>query len=274
MSRMHGPISRRDLLSLGGACLITMASRPAKATSYSVLAPTGTSSVDHSAFDQLVQRFVKPDKSRYNRVDYKSLRREGTADLKSYLAALSSIDPSRLSHDEGHAFWINLYNAKTLEVIIDHYPVASIKDIKLGGGGLFKTGPWTKKIIMVNGAELSLDDVEHEIVRALFKDPMSHYGLNCASYSCPNLAARAYTGGNVDASLAENARDYVNHPRGVTVSDGEITTSKIYSWYADDFGGKGALKAHWKSLASADLAQRIDTASVGSFVYDWSLNDV
>ena len=128
--------------------------------------------------------------------------------------------------------------------------------------------------MVVGGVELSLDDVEHEIVRALFKDPMSHYGLNCASYSCPNLAARAYTGGNVDALLAENARDYVNHPRGVTVSDDEITASKIYSWYADDFGGKGALKAHWKSLASADLAQRIDTASVGSFVYDWSLNDV
>lgn len=274
MSPMHDNISRRGVLSLAGAGLVAITSRPAIASSFSALAPVGTSSVDHSSFDQLLQRYVKPDKSRYNRVDYNSLRREGATALKSYLDGLSRIDASRLSRNEGHAFWINLYNAKTLEVVIDHYPVASIKDIKLGGGGLFKTGPWSKKIIMVSGTELSLDDIEHEIVRGLFKDPMSHYGLNCASYSCPNLSATAYSGGNVDALLAENARDYVNHPRGITVSDGEITASKIYSWYADDFGGKGALRAHWKSLATAELAQRIDTASVGSFVYDWSLNDV
>lgn len=254
--------------------MITMASKPANAASFAALAPTGASHVDHSSFDQILQRYVKPDESRYNRVEYRSLRREGAAELKSYLAALSSIDPGRLSRNEGHAFWINLYNAKTLEVVIDHYPVASIKDIRLGGGGLFKTGPWSKKIIAIGGVELSLDDIEHEIVRAFFKDPMSHYGLNCASYSCPNLAARAYTGENVDALLAENARNYVNHRRGITVLDGMITASKIYSWYADDFGGKSALKAHWKSLASTDLAQRIDNASVGSFAYDWSINDV
>ncbi|MBU0740633.1 MAG: DUF547 domain-containing protein [Alphaproteobacteria bacterium] len=274
MKPIHSRLSRRAMLGLAGAGVIAMGARPASASGLAAFAPAGAASLDHTAFDQLLQRYVKPDKSRYNRVDYKSLGRDGAAVLKSYISELSSINPAGLSRNEGHAFWINLYNAKTLEVIIDHYPVASIRDIKLGGGGLFKTGPWSRKIMVVGGVELSLDDVEHEIVRALFKDPMSHYGLNCASYSCPNLAARAYTAGNVDALLAENARDYVNHPRGVTVSDDEITASKIYSWYADDFGGKGALKAHWKSLASADLAQRIDTASVGSFVYDWSLNDV
>lgn len=274
MNPIHSRLSRRTMLGLAGAGLIAVAVRPASASGFAAFAPSGSSSVDHTAFDQLLQRYVKSDKNRYNRVDYKSLGRAGAAPLKSYVSALSSINPAGLSPNEAHAFWINLYNAKTLEVIIDHYPVASIRDIKLGGGGLFKTGPWSKKIMVIAGVELSLDDVEHEIVRALFKDPMSHYGLNCASYSCPNLAARAYTGGNVDALLAESARDYVNHPRGVKVSDGEITASKIYSWYADDFGGKDALKAHWKSLASADLARRIDTASVGSFVYDWSLNDV
>lgn len=275
MKQIDSRLSRRAMLGLASAGIIAIAAaRSASASGFAAFAPTGASSLDHTDFDQLLQRYVKPDKNRYNRVDYKALGRDGAAVLKSYISELSSINPAGLSRNEGHAFWINLYNAKTLEVIIDHYPVASIRDIKLGGGGLFKTGPWSRKIMVVGGVELSLDDVEHEIVRALFKDPMSHYGLNCASYSCPNLAARAYTGGNVDALLAENARDYVNHPRGITVSDGEITASKIYSWYADDFGGKGALKAHWKSLATAELAQRIDTASVGSFVYDWSLNDV
>ena len=274
MNLIFSPVSRRGVLSLAGSGVIAMAAPPASASGFSSFAPAGTSTVDHGALDQLLQRHVKSDKNRYNRVDYKSLRREGARSLKSYIAQMSSINPARLSRNEGHAFWINLYNAKTLEVIIDHYPVASIRDIKLGGGGLFKTGPWSKKIMVINGVELSLDDVEHEIVRALFKDPMSHYGLNCASYSCPNLAAKAYTGDTVDALLAETARDYVNHPRGITISGGTITASKIYSWYADDFGGKSALKAHWKSLATPDLAARIDAASIGSYVYDWSLNDV
>lgn len=267
-------MSRRGLLTLTGASLIALAAVPAGAAGYAALAPAGDQGLDHGSFDQLLQRYVKPDEAGYNRVDYRALRSEGADTLGSYLATLSSTDPTRLSRNEGHAFWINLYNAKTLEVIIEHYPVASIRNIKLGGGGPFKSGPWSKKILRINGVDLSLDDVEHEIVRALFQDPMSHYGLNCASYSCPNLAVRAYTGDTVKAALVQNGRDYVNHPRGLTVLDEEITASKIYSWYADDFGGRRALKTHWKSLAASRLAQQIDAAQVGSFVYDWSLNDV
>lgn len=267
-------MSRRGLLTLTGASLIALAAVPASAAGYAALAPAGDQGFDHGSFDRLLQRYVKPDEAGYNRVDYRALRSEGADTLGSYLATLSSTDPTRLSRNEGHAFWINLYNAKTLEVIIEHYPVASIRNIKLGGGGPFKSGPWSKKILRINGVDLSLDDVEHEIVRALFNDPMSHYGLNCASYSCPNLAVRAYTGDTVNGALVQNGRDYVNHPRGLTVLDEEITASKIYSWYADDFGGRRALKTHWKSLAASRLAQQIDAAQVGSFVYDWSLNDV
>jgi hypothetical protein len=257
-----------------GASLLALTALPASAAGYAALAPAGDQGRDHDSFDRLLQRYVKPDEAGYIRVDYRALRIQGADRLSFYLAMLSSTDPTRLSRNEGHAFWINLYNAKTLEVIIEHYPVASIRDIKLGGGGPFKTGPWSKKTLRINGIDLSLDDVEHEVVRALFRDPMSHYGLNCASYSCPNLAVRAYTGDTVEAALVQNARDYVNHPRGISVSDGEITASKIYSWYAEDFGGRHALKAHWKSLAANRLAQQIDATSVGSFVYDWSLNDV
>jgi hypothetical protein len=235
--------------------------------------PRGQGSVDHSAYDSLLRAHVKPDGQGYNRVDYRGVKAQIGA-LRAYIVDLQSVDPVALSVDEAHAYWINLYNARTLEVVADAYPVKSIKSINLGGSFLFGSGPWKAKLMRVNGVELSLDDVEHEIVRALFNDPMSHYGLNCASYSCPNLATRAYTGANISALLRQTGTDYVNHPRGVTVNNNRITASKIYSWYAGDFGGRGNLKAHWTALAAPQKAALIADARISGYEYDWSINAV
>lgn len=268
-------LSRRIfLIGLGSALAVHGTPLQAAESPLTALAPAGTGSVGHERFDTLLQRFVKPDAESYNRVDYRAFQRSGRRELAAYLDGLSTQDPTRLSRREAHAYWINLYNAKTLDIVLEHYPVSSIRKIRLGGGGLFKSGPWSRKLLTVAGTELSLDDIEHRIVRPLFGDPLSHYGLNCASYSCPNLATRAYTGETVDAILAQGARDYVNHPRGVAVSSGTITASKIYSWYAEDFGGTARLKTHWKSFAAPDLKARIDAAAIGGYDYDWSLNDV
>ena len=233
--------------------------------------PTGQGKADHSGFDALVRAHVKPDAQAYNRVDYRGVK-ANLAALKAYVASLEAINPVTLSRNEAHAYWINLYNAKTLEIVAEAFPVSSIKKINLGGSFLFGSGPWKARLMTVNGQELSLDDVEHEIVRPLFKDPMSHYGLNCASYSCPNLATRAFTGANVDALLRDNAVDYVNHSRGVAIANGRITASKIYSWYAGDFGGKGRLKSHWSSLADPQKAAEIEAATISGYDYDWSIN--
>ena len=243
------------------------AAKPAEA-----FRPVGTATHDHGAFDALLQRHVKPDGAGYNRVDYAGLSREH-AKLDAYLDGLLAVDPTTLSREEAHAYWINLYNAKTLDVVLDAYPVASIKDIDLGGS-LFRSGPWSKPILRVNGRDLSLDDVEHGIVRAIFEDPMSHYGLNCASYSCPNLMTRAYTGTNLDQQLRESGVAYVNHPRGLSISNGRITASRIYKWYADDFGGTSAPVDHWLLLASPQKAKAIRSATMGFHQYDWRLNDV
>jgi hypothetical protein len=152
---------------------------------------------------RLLKAFVKPDASGYNRVDYRGVKSNLGFAAAYMTAALEAVNPVSLSRDEAHAYWINLYNAKTLEMVAEAYPVTSIKKINLGGSFLFGSGPWKAKLMTVNGTELSLDDVEHEIVRALFNDPMSHYGLNCASYSCPNLATRAYTGANINRLLRD-----------------------------------------------------------------------
>jgi len=264
-------LSRRHLLSSAAAMLLAGA-RPALALGQ--FAPRGNGRMDHAAFDRLLGAYVMPDAAGYNRIDYRRFRNEAHDVLKAYVAVLESAQPTTLSAAEAQAYWINLYNAKTLDVVLNHYPVRSIKEIRLGGGGLFGSGPWSRNLMMVDGVDLSLDDVEHRIVRAVFDDPMSHYGLNCASYSCPNLAVRAFTGGNLQGLLAQNAHAYVNHPRGVAVRSGRIAASKIYSWYAADFGGRSRLKAHWSVFAAPDHRIAIEAASLGRFVYDWSLNDI
>lgn len=269
-------LTRRSLIagSAATAAAAAIATTPALAARpMSQFRPNGSAGVDHSAFDAILSRYVKRDGSAYNTFDYGGLKSGGQDALKTYIAALENVRPTTLSRNEAHAYWINFYNAATLDVVTDYYPVTSIKKINLGGGGLFGSGPWSRKLWTVDATELSLDDIEHRIVLAIFSDPMSHYGLNCASYSCPNLASTAYTAANIDGLLVQNAIDYVNHPRGVSVNSGRITSSRIYSWYADDFGGKSQLKRHWGNFAAPDHNAAIKAASLGRFVYDWSLND-
>ena len=232
--------------------------------------PAGDGEFDHGAFDAFLKRHVKPDGEGYNRFNYAAAKNDRTA-LTAYLDAVQRAKPSGFSRDAAHAYWINLYNAKTLDVVLEAYPVSSIRRINLGGG-LFAIGPWKKDVLAVEGQSLSLDDVEHRIVRAIFEDPMSHYGLNCASYSCPNLLQDAYTAANVDAQLEASARAYVAHPRGVKVEDGRITASKIYKWYAADFGGEAKLKDHWTGLATPEKAEAIRGATIDRYGYDWDLN--
>lgn len=267
----NGFLATRRLFMAGGlAAGLSAVAAPVLAAPLSQYRPKGSGGANHGAFDAIVGAVVKPDSAGYNRVDYNGVKAR-MGELKAYIASLEAANPAAMSRNEAHAYWINLYNAKTLEVVAEAFPVKSIKDIDLGGA-LFGGGPWKARIMKVSGREISLDNIEHDIVRPLFSDPMSHYGLNCASYSCPNLARRAFTGANVDALLKENAEAYVGHERGVSIKNGRITASKIYDWYAGDFGGEGKLKDHWASLANEKKAAEIAAASIGRYTYDWSIN--
>ncbi|MBU2581668.1 MAG: DUF547 domain-containing protein [Alphaproteobacteria bacterium] len=241
-------------------------------------APSGQSaSVDHSSWDRLLKSYVKPGGDGLNRVDYRAFKRSGHRALKDYVTKLQAVDPARLDRREQFAYFANLYNAKTIDIVLDKYPVNSIKDISLGGGlfATFTGGPWKAKVMRVNGMELSLDDIEHEILRPVFKDPRVHYAVNCASIGCPNLATDAFTGANLDGLLDAGARAYINHPRGVTVSGGSVRVSSIYNWFKADFGGSdsGVLK-HLRKYASPQLAKALAKKSaIDSHDYDWRLND-
>jgi len=146
-------------------------------------------SVDHSVWTNLLQKYVRPGKDGINRVDYAAFKASGHEDLKSYVKALEAVDPLTLDRPEQFAYWANLYNAKTIDVVLDHYPVDSIRKISINEGlfGFLKKsvgagGPWKAPIISVGGKKLSLDNVEHDIMRPVLKDPRIHYAVNCASY--------------------------------------------------------------------------------------------
>lgn len=237
--------------------------------------PNSTQTVDHSAWDRMLKRYVKPADDGINYVDYARFKAEAAKDLKAYVGTLEAVDVTRLNRAEQYAFWANLYNAKTIDVILDHYPVKSIKDIRLTLWRPFD-GPWVAEVTKVNGIALSLNDIEHTIMRGLWNEPRVHYAVNCASIGCPNLATKAYTGANLEAMLDIGARAYVNSARGIRVENGKVIASKIYSWFVEDFGNtaKGVLK-HARAYAEGDLAKALTRAnSIADYEYDWSLNDV
>lgn len=234
--------------------------------------------VDHSAWDTLLKTYVKPGDDGLNRVDYANFRMHGHDTLKTYVATLARVDPARLDRKEQFAWLANLYNSRTIDIVLDHYPVRSIKDISLGGGlfAAFTGGPWKAKVVSVAGVSLSLDDIEHEILRKVFTDPRVHYAVNCASIGCPNLQTEAFTASRLDAQLDAAARAYVNHPRGVTVQGDRIVVSSIYEWFKADFGGNDAgVLRHLEGYAQPALATKIKSiGAISSHDYDWRLNDI
>ena len=162
--------------------------------------PSSTMRVDHRLWARFLAAYVRPGEHGLNRVAYGSVTAEGRADLTAYLAMLTAVPVSTLNRREQMAFWINLYNALTVRVVLDHYPVASIRDIDISPG-LFSNGPWRAKLIAVEGEPLSLDDIEHRILRPIWRDPRIHYAVNCASVGCPNLQAEPFAAADLDRAL-------------------------------------------------------------------------
>ncbi len=233
---------------------------------------TRRATISHREWQELLDAYLTSHPSGINRFDYGSLHAnvKHRAQLASYVLRLAEIDPRAYARAEQMAYWINLYNALTVFVIVRRYPVDSIRDI---GSGLFSFGPWEMEVITAQGQPLTLDDIEHRILRPIWRDPRIHYGVNCASLGCPNLAREAYRSDNLERLLEQGARDYVNHPRGVTVHQDGLLVSSIYEWFKEDFGGTDeGVFAHLKRYAAPELAKALDGYDRFDHDYDWSLN--
>ncbi len=271
MSRLTGLVL--GLLLLTGALTPARGAPKAELQPYWDRSDEGSAAViDHSLWQGVLDRYLdSKHPSGIHRFAYGAVQGPDRQSLNRYLAALQALDPRDYSRPEQAAYWINLYNALTVDLVLAHYPVASIRDI---GGGWLARGPWDDKVARVAGRELTLNDIEHGILRPIWRDPRIHYAVNCASIGCPNLAARAYTRDNLDELLDEGARDYVNHPRGAEWKDGRLTVSSIYDWYREDFGGTEAgVASHLLRYARPELAERLrGHAGALDHEYDWSLN--
>lgn len=279
--RSNGP--PQPLVAAVHALIVTMLVTVAPATAQSIQSrfakhtAGSTATVDHSIWDRQTKAYVVTGPDRLNRVRYAAWKKEGRADLERYLALLQSTNVDSLDRREQMAFWTNLYNAKTIAIVLEAHPVKSIKDISLGGTLLarFTGGPWKAKVMKVAGVDLSLDDVEHAILRPIFKDPRIHYAVNCASIGCPNLMRGALNGANLEAQLDAGAKAYVNHARGISVNGGKVTASSIYDWFQEDFGGSAkSVLDHVRRYAAPELLAKLKgIGSIDAFGYDWALNE-
>lgn len=222
-----------------------------------------------TTYGTLLERYVVDDRW----VDYAAWRAsdEDHRALENYIDELTATDLFSLERDAQIAAWINLYNAVTVDLILDHEPVDSIKDLD---------DPWGTRLVVVAGRELSLDDIEHEILRPSFDEPRIHFALNCASVSCPPLSATPFVAESLDAQLDERTRRTLQDTEWLdtsgcpgTYGSGVIRLSKLFDWFADDFGGETGVRAFLEEHRP-DL--RFTAANTGcklkSIDYDWSLN--
>ncbi|KEQ17261.1 DUF547 domain-containing protein [Endozoicomonas numazuensis] len=228
-------------------------------------------SVDHSAWGQFLERYLKVSPDVEGRVlAYGKVSAEDRTRLKEYIQSLTKVDPRQYSRAVQMAYWINLYNALTVELILENYPVKSITKI----GPWYAFGPWDQELTKVAGQSLSLNDIEHRILRPLWQDKRIHYAVNCASKGCPDLASEPYTAVNLEKMLAEASRRFINQKKGVEFVGGKLVLSRIYEWYGEDFGARKDLLVHLKANANEKLKKRLEKyTGLIDYRYDWSLND-
>ena len=238
---------------------------------------TNTATIDHADWQAVLDTYlITDDPSGVHLFDYRALQANAVDSqrLNRYLGHLQELDPRQYSRDVQMAYWINLYNALTVRVVVDAYPVESILQIHTGETP--DSGPWKDIHANVAGVPLTLDNIEHDILRPIWQDNRIHYGVNCASLGCPNLASEAFTAANLGSLLDQCAKEFVNHLRAVELLDEAFgVTSSLYFWYMEDFGNSEAgVLAHLQKYAEEGLAEQLK-AFDGSLdhEYDWRLNE-
>ncbi|MGL1892607.1 MAG: DUF547 domain-containing protein [Spirochaetaceae bacterium] len=220
--------------------------------------------INHELWTTFLKRNLV-SKNGMNLVKYSEVNRESYNNLSSYIEYLTSQKITNLNREEQKSVWINLYNALTIKVVLDHYPVKSIKNINISG--LFKIGPWDKKLVSIESEEISLNDIEHKILRPIWNDHRIHYSLNCASMSCPELQKEAFTPNNIEGLLNIAEGTYLKSSYGHKFLNNTLILSSIYNWFYIDFG-----KDEEEVINYIESIINIRDYKKIKYSYDWSLN--
>jgi Protein of unknown function, DUF547 len=257
------------IVSLSLLPVLTGCSRAEKAASYNIADPQQQVDHTHAPFTTILKKHVKSEL-----VDYASLK-GNAAPLNVYLDTLAAVPESAFSKwdkKQQMAFLINLYNAANLKLIIDHYPIKSIKDI----GSALK-GPWKQEIVRVFGKVETLDHIEHNLLRPKYKDPRVHFSVNCASIGCPALRAEAFQASKLDAQLDEQGRIFLRDTtkNRLDAKNKTLYLSEIFDWFKDDFTVKSGTVEKFISIYVADADRKViqqGGLTIKNTKYDWNLN--
>ena len=227
-------------------------------------APAMAEVVDNDIYAALLKKHVKN-----SHVNYDGFKEDEPL-LDRYLEVLSRTPVSRLSRNDQFAFYINAYNASTIKLVLTKYPgINSIKEI-----GSFFSNAWNKDFILLEGRTVSLDYIEHQILRPVFKDPRVHFAINCASKSCPPLRDEPYDGGRLENQLNDQAKSFINNTKNTFIKQDTLFVSRIFKWFEDDFSNNPLMFI--RQYASEELKQSLDrnagSLKLSFLDYDWSLN--
>lgn len=222
-------------------------------------------SPDWSLYDELLSEYVKPGQKEgleANLVDYSGLRADARFDV--LVEMIREYPVENLEGDKEHlAYYINAYNILTIRLILDRWPVDSIKDI----GGFFK-GPWDIVVLENSDGKLTLDNIEHDIIRSM-PEPRIHFAVNCASLSCPDLRREAYRANRLDEQLDDQVREFLHQKgKGIVINGRPIKVSRIFDWYEEDFDGEGGVKTFVRQYRPDIKIDRV----AASIPYNWSVN--
>ncbi|MEA2601440.1 MAG: hypothetical protein QOF89_2432 [Acidobacteriota bacterium] len=253
-------------LLLASLAVLAVVAVPASAA-----APPG-----YKAWGELLSKYYDPAQG----MNYKALKANDKKALDDLRRQMGTVDVQTLSRPDQLAYWINLYNINVVGVVVDNYPVASIRDISTDP--IIRLNVFKKDSVQTKKGPMSLNDVENDKVRAGFKDPRIHFAINCAAKSCPPIRTEPYEGAKISDQLDDQVRKFLNGPHGMRLAKdgGELVihTTKIMDWFSDDFDKwAGGAVAFSKRYVSNDKRKMMDAAgnqiSLKFDDYDWKLND-
>ena len=231
---------------------------------------------DYKVWGELVSKYYDPAKG----MNYKALKEQDKKTLNDLRRQMATVDVQSLTRQDQLAYWINLYNINVVGVVVDHYPVASIRDISTDP--IVRLNVFKKPSVQTKKGALSLNDVENDKVREGFKDPRIHFAINCAAQSCPPIRTEPYVGSQISQQLDDQARKFLNGPNGVRPEKkgGALVlhTTKIMDWFQDDFdkwgGGQiGFLVRYLSADKSKQIRAAASQVKLDFDDYSWKLND-
>jgi len=223
--------------------------------------------LDHSNWQELLDTYVRVnDPSGVHRFDYDSVTPEDQRKLRDYLNYLQKLDPRQLTKARQKAYWLNLYNATIVLIVVVSKPQKTIRSVD-------RDRLWIAQRFNITLQSLSFNNIEHGVLRPLFNDARIHFALNRATLGSGNISPLAYTAENVEQQLEDAARAFLAHPRALSFAKDDLVLSRMFKWYESDFGENlQELKNYLKRYVSPEVARKLDLTTDVRYQYDWSLN--